>query len=65
MRVNSTTFARRPPSDRAEISQYRPELNTRLAKAIHACIEPDVNKRCPSMSEFLRQIRKLSDAAGG
>jgi serine/threonine-protein kinase len=51
-----------PPTD---IRQYRPDLNPRLAKAIHACIEPDVNKRCPSMKEFLRQIRKLSDGAGG
>ncbi len=47
-----------PPID---IRQYRPDINPRLAKAIRACIEPDVNKRCPTMRDFLRMIRKVSD----
>ncbi len=45
-----------PPED---IRKYRPDINPVLAEAIHACLEPDVAKRCPSIDEFLRQIRKL------
>jgi len=47
-----------PPTD---IHHYRPDIQPQLAKAIHACIEPDVAKRCPSMEDFLRMIRKVSD----
>jgi serine/threonine protein kinase len=39
-----------------DIRQYRPEINARLAKAVHACIEPDPKTRCPSMDRFLRLI---------
>lgn len=45
-----------PPED---IRKYRPTIHPHLAKAIHWCIEPDVNKRCPSMAEFLKAIRKV------
>ncbi len=45
-----------PPID---IHKYCPDINPQLAKAIHACIEPEVSRRCPSMEEFLRMIRKL------
>ncbi len=48
----------RPPID---IHQYRPDINPRLAKAIHACIDPEVNKRCPSIRDFLRMIRNVSE----
>jgi len=44
----------RPPTD---IRKYRPQINLTLAQAIHSCIEPDVNKRCPSMEKFLYMIR--------
>ncbi len=50
-----------PPDD---ICKYSPEIDPTLAQAIHACIEPNVNKRCPSMKEFLRMIRRLPDHGG-
>lgn len=43
------------------IFDYRPQINKKLAKAIHACIEPDVQDRCPNMKEFLRMIVKVED----
>lgn len=46
-----------PPAD---IREYRPEIHPDLAKAIHACVEPNVKRRCPSMAEFLRMIRRLN-----
>ncbi len=45
-----------PPID---IRHYRPTIHPQLAKAIHWCIEPDVSKRCPSMVDFLKAIRRL------
>ena len=47
-----------PPAD---IHEYAPNLHPHLAKAIHACIEPEVERRCPSMESFLRMIRKVPD----
>jgi serine/threonine-protein kinase len=52
----------RPPTD---IRKYRPQINSILAKAIHACIEPDVNQRCPTMQKFLQMIRDVKDEGGG
>jgi len=50
----------RPPVD---IRNFRADIHPQLARAIHACIEPEVGRRCPSMKEFLRMIRKVpSDA---
>ncbi|MGD0382526.1 MAG: serine/threonine-protein kinase [Thermoguttaceae bacterium] len=46
----------RPPTD---ISKYRPQINPALAKAIHACIEPLLGLRCPSMEKFLQMIREV------
>jgi serine/threonine protein kinase len=46
----------KPPVD---IRTHRPKITRRLADAIHACIEPDVEKRCPSMEKFLRMIRGI------
>jgi len=46
----------RPPID---ISKYRPQINPALAKAIHACIEPLMGQRCPSMEKFLQMIREV------
>ena len=46
----------RPP---IEISQYRPQINPVLAKAIHACIEPSLSLRCPSMEKFLQIIHDV------
>jgi serine/threonine-protein kinase len=49
-----------PPTD---IHEYCPDINPTLAKAIHACIEPEVTKRCPSIDMFLQMIRKVPDDA--
>lgn len=46
----------KPPTP---ILNYRPDLHPGLAEAIHSCIEPDMNKRCPSMRQFLRMIQPL------
>jgi serine/threonine-protein kinase len=51
----------RPPTD---IRQYRPKINPILAKAIHACIEPDVEKRCPTMQRFLQAIKDVKEEGG-
>jgi eukaryotic-like serine/threonine-protein kinase len=48
----------KPPLD---ILQFRPQMHPQLAKAIHACIEPEVSRRCPSMEAFLRMIRSVPD----
>ena len=48
----------RPPVD---IHQFRPHINPQLAKAIRACIEPDVSQRCPSIEAFLRMIKGVLD----
>ncbi|GHT21465.1 serine/threonine protein kinase [Planctomycetales bacterium] len=40
------------------ITTYRPQINPIIAKAIHSCIEPDVTKRCPNMTQFLKMISK-------
>jgi serine/threonine-protein kinase len=47
-----------PPTD---ICKYRPQIDPTLAKAIHACIEPKVERRCPSIEEFLQMIRAVED----
>jgi eukaryotic-like serine/threonine-protein kinase len=47
-----------PPTD---ILRYRPQIHPELAKAIHSCIEPDVNRRCPSIEAFLRMVRSVPD----
>ena len=49
-----------PPID---IHHYCPDIHPQLAKAIHACIEPEVSKRCPSMEKFLQMIRKVPEDA--
>jgi serine/threonine protein kinase len=45
-----------PPAD---IRKYRPQINERLAQAIHLCIEADAHRRCPSMEKFLTLIRRI------
>ena len=45
-----------PPVD---IRRYRPQINRQLAEAIHACIQPDPDQRCPSMERFLYEIRNV------
>ena len=47
-----------PPID---IRHYRPDLPPVLAKAIHACIEPELIHRCGSIKDFLRMIRKVPE----
>jgi eukaryotic-like serine/threonine-protein kinase len=43
-----------------EINQYRPQIHPELAKAIHACIEPEMNRRCPSIEAFLSMIHDVA-----
>ena len=45
-----------PPVD---IRRRRPNLHPELAIAIHSCIEPNIDKRCPSISKFLHLIRAV------
>jgi serine/threonine protein kinase len=47
-----------------DIRQYRPQINPQLAKAIHACIEPEPEKRCSSMEQFLYMIRGVKHEDG-
>jgi serine/threonine-protein kinase len=42
-----------------DIREYRPQINPALAKLIHSCIEPDIKKRCPSMEQVLRALRRV------
>ena len=42
-----------PPVD---VRRPRPSIDPRLAKAIHSCIEADVQRRCRSMEQFLGTI---------
>ncbi len=44
----------KPPID---IRQLRPKLHPELAKAIHACLEAEPSRRCPTMEKFLQMIR--------
>jgi serine/threonine-protein kinase len=48
----------RPPID---INQLCPTLRPQLSKAIRTCIEPNVEKRCPSIEAFLRMIKGMPD----
>jgi serine/threonine-protein kinase len=50
-----------PPTD---IRKLRPRIDPLLANAIHACIEPEVGRRCPSMEAFLRMIRDIPENGG-
>ena len=45
-----------PPTD---IKEYRPRIDPKLAEAIHACIEPNLKKRCASMEDFLGMIDEV------
>ncbi len=45
-----------PPTD---IKKYRPEINPKLARAIHSCIEPNLKKRCSAMGDFLQIIEEV------
>jgi len=42
------------------IERYRPMINPELAKAVHWCLEQNPEKRCPSVSEFLKRIASIS-----
>ncbi|MEN6450943.1 MAG: serine/threonine-protein kinase [Thermoguttaceae bacterium] len=47
-----------PPTD---IRLYNPDLPPALVRAIHSCIEPELERRCPSIHEFLKLIRNVQD----
>ena len=51
------THAMHPP---VEIVRYRPKIQPVLGKAIMSCVEPRVEKRCPSMEHFLQLIKDVS-----
>jgi len=51
-----------PPTD---IRRHRPKINIRLAKTIHSCLQPDPEKRCPSMKAFLQRIRDVRQLEEG
>jgi len=44
-----------------DIREHCPNMNAQLAEAVHSCIEPVLNKRCPSIDEFLERIRGVKD----
>ncbi len=44
-------------SDVTQILEHRPNLNPKLAKAIHKCLQVDPNKRMASAKKFLSAIR--------
>jgi serine/threonine-protein kinase len=50
-----------PPTD---IRKHCPSIHPILAKAIHACIEPEVAQRCPSIEAFLRMVQDVPDDGG-
>jgi eukaryotic-like serine/threonine-protein kinase len=50
-----------PPID---IRQHCRKIDPALARAIHACIEPEVAHRCPSMEAFLHMIRDVPEDGG-
>lgn len=41
------------------ITEYFPNINPKLAEAVHKCIHPDPKDRCPSMQEFLKMLSRL------
>ena len=43
------------------ITDFRPQVNKLVAKAIHSCIEPDVSRRCPNMEQFLKMVKKVEN----
>jgi len=59
---HGATMAHDQPPD--DIHKHCPNIHPILAKAIHACIEPEVTHRCPSMEAFLRMIREMPDDGG-
>lgn len=50
-----------PPRD---IHLHGVDIQPALAKAIHACIEPEVANRCSSMRKFLQMIRGVPEIGG-
>lgn len=46
----------KPPTD---IRTYRPNIHPRLAEAIHACIEPNLKRRCPSVEQFSKMLCRV------
>jgi serine/threonine-protein kinase len=50
-----------PPID---IRQHCRRITPALARAIRACIEPEVTHRCPSMKAFLQMIRDVPEDGG-
>ena len=46
-------------SDVTPIFEHRPKLNKSLAKAIHKCMEVNVDKRTASAKQFLSAIRTV------
>ena len=45
-----------------DIHEYRSQIHPQLAKAIHACIEPEMSNRCSSIERFLQMTRGVPDS---
>ena len=43
----------------APITNFRPNINPTLAKAIHWCLKAEPRDRCPSMADFLKMIERV------
>ncbi|MBX7165252.1 MAG: serine/threonine protein kinase [Pirellulales bacterium] len=50
------THANQPPKD---VRSYRPRIDPVLAAAIMSCVEQNPAKRCPSIEQFLKAIKKV------
>ena len=62
-RSTDTTGKAALAHDTSEVTQildHRPNLNKKLAKAIHKCLEVNVDKRMPSCKSFLSAIRGVN-----
>ncbi|MDR1924009.1 MAG: serine/threonine protein kinase [Planctomycetaceae bacterium] len=54
--ANAAMSHNEPPE---QITTYRPQINKTLAKAIHKCIEPDLNERFKNLKLFTRMIANV------
>lgn len=45
-------------SQPTDLREHCPEIHPSLAEAIMKCVQPDLSKRCPSMTHFLTMLRR-------
>jgi eukaryotic-like serine/threonine-protein kinase len=46
----------KPPT---KIQEHRPKIDPVIAREIHACLEADPARRCPSMEHFLAAVEEV------